>query len=61
MRAAREKVGLSQQALADQIGMTRGNYARIEQGRTNVTLDTMLRIAAGLGARVEIVFKAAQT
>ncbi|MBX3210748.1 MAG: helix-turn-helix transcriptional regulator [Labilithrix sp.] len=53
LRAARLAAEVSQEALAEKIGMTRGNYARIEQGRTNVTIDTLLRIADGLG--VELV------
>jgi transcriptional regulator with XRE-family HTH domain len=52
IRAARLASGVSQETLAGKIGMTRGNYARIEQGRTNVTLDTLLRIAAGLGMKL---------
>lgn len=57
LRSARLEAGLSQQTLAVKIGMTRSNYARLEQGRTNVTLDTLLRIADGLGLdlRVELV------
>ncbi|MGH7294856.1 MAG: helix-turn-helix domain-containing protein [Polyangiaceae bacterium] len=51
IQAAREAAALSQETLATKIGMTRGNYSRIEQGRTNVTLDTLLRIARGLRLR----------
>lgn len=49
IRAAREAADLSQEALAAKAGMTRGNYVRIERGRTNVTLDSLLRIGRGLG------------
>jgi len=49
IQAAREAAGVSQGNLAAKIGMTRGNYARIERGAMNVTLDSLLRIAAGLG------------
>jgi transcriptional regulator with XRE-family HTH domain len=57
LRSARLEARLSQQSLAEKIGMTRTNYARLEQGRTNVTLETLLRIADGLGLdlRVELV------
>jgi transcriptional regulator with XRE-family HTH domain len=54
IQAARLTAELSQETLATKIGMTRGNYARIEQGRTNVTLDTLLRIAWGLGMKLTI-------
>lgn len=36
--------------------MTRSNYARIERGSTNVTIDTLLRIAKGIGVKVRIEF-----
>lgn len=53
---ARRRADVSQQKLADGIGMTRSNFARIEQGRTNVTIDTLLRIARGLGLTVDVRF-----
>lgn len=56
IRAARLAADISQEALAAKIGMTRGNFARVEQGRTNVTLDTLLRIAKGLGVDVSVTF-----
>ena len=56
MRAARREIGLSQEKLATKIGMTRSNYARLEQGTSNVTLDTLRRIADGLGAELAIDF-----
>ena len=58
IQAAREAAELSQETLATKIGMTRGNYSRIEQGRTNVTLDSLLRIAAGLGLRLTFALDA---
>ncbi len=56
IRTARLAAEISQETLATKIGMTRGNYARIEQGQTNVTLDTLLRIARGLGVDVSVEF-----
>jgi len=58
IRTERESAGLSQETVAVQIGMTRTNYARVEQGRTNVTIDTLLRIAAGLGLTLSFSFNA---
>ncbi|RYG15268.1 XRE family transcriptional regulator [bacterium] len=54
IRTARLAADVSQEALAEKIGMTRTNYARIEGGRTNVTLDSLLRIADGLGVELSI-------
>jgi transcriptional regulator with XRE-family HTH domain len=34
LRAAREKLGLSQEQLAEELGMTQGNIAWYETGRT---------------------------
>ncbi len=55
LRRAREAGGLSQATLAEKIGMTRGNLARIEAGRTNVTVESLVRIAGGVGLRVRVV------
>ena len=52
IQAARIAANISQEDLAEKISMTRGNYARIERGATNVTLDSLLRIAAGLGMKL---------
>jgi DNA-binding XRE family transcriptional regulator len=56
IRAVREKTGLSQEDFADKVGMTRQNYQRIEYGITNVTLDSLLRIADGLGVPCASLF-----
>jgi transcriptional regulator with XRE-family HTH domain len=60
IRATREKAGLSQEEVAKKIGMTRPNYARIEQGKTNVTIDSLLRIADGLGLELIVDFERAR-
>lgn len=54
MRVARLSRGLSQEALAKRIGMTRTNYARLEKGQTNITIDSLVRIAQGLDLRLDI-------
>lgn len=54
IRQAREAAGISQEELAKKIGMTRSNYARIEQGRTNVTIDSLLRIVGGLDVKLSV-------
>ena len=56
MKAARVEAGLSQERLAAKIAMTRSNYARIERGSTNVTIETLLRIARGIGVDLEVGF-----
>ncbi len=58
LRQTREDHDVSQYVLAAAAGMTRTNYARIEGGNVNVTLDTMLRIANAIGVDLEIRFRA---
>jgi transcriptional regulator with XRE-family HTH domain len=47
LRSAREKAGLSQQALADRAGIPRNQIVRAERGE-NITIDTLRKIAAQL-------------
>lgn len=47
LRRAREKAGLSQQALADLAGIPRNQIVRAERGE-NITIDTLRKIAAHL-------------
>lgn len=48
----RQARGETQESFAGKLGMLAPNYARVEQGRANVTLGTLVRIASGL--RVEL-------
>ena len=45
---ARMEAGISQQELASRIGTKKPNISRIESGQQNISLDTMLKIAAAL-------------
>jgi len=47
LRRAREKAGLSQQALADRAGIPRNQVVRAERGE-NITIDTLRKLAAHL-------------
>jgi transcriptional regulator with XRE-family HTH domain len=53
---ARQKAGLSQQALADRIGTARSTIARVEIGFTTPTLDLALALSRELGESVESLF-----
>ena len=55
LTAARIEKGLSQQALADRVGTKRSNICRIESGRQNISLDTLLKISDALGKDVSFV------
>lgn len=45
IRAARERMGLSQDAFADVCGVHRTYIGSVERGERNITLDTLARIA----------------
>jgi transcriptional regulator with XRE-family HTH domain len=42
----RRALDLTQEAAAERLGMHPANYARIEQGRQNVTVETLVRVAS---------------
>ncbi len=49
--------GMTQEQASEQLGMLTPNYARVEQGRANATVDTLVRIARGFDVRVVELFK----
>lgn len=49
LRRAREKAGLSQEALADKAGMHRNAIALLEAGKREPRLSTIARLAKALG------------
>lgn len=46
--------GLSQRALASVLRMTQPQVARLERGDVNPSMDTLVRVAAGLGIELTI-------
>ena len=55
--AARLKKGLTQKELAEKAGTTQSAIARIENGRQNISLKLLNRVARALGSGVEIKLK----
>lgn len=49
IRAIRDGLGLSQEALADAAGIDRSHMSRIERGKRNVSFLNICRIADALG------------
>jgi transcriptional regulator with XRE-family HTH domain len=49
MRSARSERGYAQEPFAARVGLDRSNYGAIERGEVNVGLDTVVKIATGLG------------
>jgi transcriptional regulator with XRE-family HTH domain len=58
IKKARLKAKLSQATLAERLGMSRGSYVRIEKGKTNVTIESLRRIADGLDLELQVSFRA---
>ena len=52
---ARNAAGLSVRDLADRCGLDAGHLCRIENGRMNVTIDTVAKICEALGLRLEAI------
>jgi transcriptional regulator with XRE-family HTH domain len=57
VRERREKLRLSQEDFADQVGLDRTYVSGIERGTRNPTLATMKRLAEGLGIPLETLLK----
>lgn len=58
IRDARERQEVSQAALAEKIRMHRENVIRLEKGRVNLTVETLMRISEGLGVDLSVKFRA---
>jgi transcriptional regulator with XRE-family HTH domain len=50
--ALRKKLGMTQAELAEKLGSSYQNVARIERGEQNLTIRTMVKLAAALGVRM---------
>ena len=57
IRSLRHASGLTQEQIADKIGVSRQKYARIENGINNITLDVLTKIAGVLKVSVVDITK----
>lgn len=57
VRALRVKTGLSQEHFADSIRVSRGQMGKLENGRTNPTLGTIVKVAIGLQISLAQLFE----
>lgn len=55
--AARLEKNMTQQELARKTGIRQSNISRIENGTSSPTVETLSRIAAGLGKKLTIEFR----
>jgi transcriptional regulator with XRE-family HTH domain len=53
IKAARTRRGMKQMDIHEGSGVTYRHYQNIEAGRVNVTIETLFRLAAILGVRIE--------
>jgi transcriptional regulator with XRE-family HTH domain len=54
VRTARQDVGMSQTALANRLDVSPAYINKLEAGRSNTTVGALARIAAALGADLEV-------
>ena len=59
IRAYRKERGYTQEAFASDAGIDRSYYGAIERGEFNLTVETILRIAAGLELTAAELFERA--
>jgi transcriptional regulator with XRE-family HTH domain len=52
LRDRRKAKKMTQQQLADEVGMQRSYIARIEKGETDIQMSSFLRIASALGIQL---------
>ena len=50
----RLKAGLTQEQLADRIGTKKSFISRVERGRTDIQLSTLVKLFRGLGRQVSV-------
>lgn len=60
IRAFRREAGYSQEAFADAVGVHRTFAGTIERGETNLSLDSLARVAASLGLPASALLLAAE-
>ena len=54
---ARDEKNISQRQLSEITGITQADISKMESGEANPTLNTLKRVAQGLGMRLELSFK----
>lgn len=54
LRELRVKCGLSQEVVAEKLGMTRANVSQIESGKIATRLETLIAFARLLGAELNV-------
>jgi len=58
LKELRKEKNLTQSQLAEKLGMEKGQISKIENGKFNLTLTTINKIASALGVRVNFSLQA---
>ena len=53
---ARKQSGLTQKELSERTGITQGDISKLERGNANPSLNTLQRLAAGMGMTIKLEF-----
>ena len=54
LRSVRTSLGITQELLAERVGTKKSNIARLESGRYNPSLEFLVKVADGLGKKVQV-------
>jgi transcriptional regulator with XRE-family HTH domain len=60
IRSTRRERGYGQEGFARRVGLDRSYFGAVERGEFNITMDTLLKVAAGLGVRASTLLRRAQ-
>ena len=53
---ARKHSGITQKQLAEKTGIAQSDISKLETGSANPSLKTLLRLAAGMGMKLKVLF-----
>ena len=54
LKIERRRVGLTQEQLADRIGTKKSFISRVEKGRADIQLSTLVKLFNGLGRQISV-------
>ena len=54
LRTVRKSLGITQELLAQRVGTKKSNISRLESGRYNPSLEFLVKVAEGLGKKVQV-------
>ena len=54
LKEERRKAGLTQEQLADRIGTKKSFISRVERGRADIQLSTLVKVFRGVGRRISV-------